>query len=187
MLKPGLLKNTFQTYWTDVDRCRAAKAYWSLLHVTVCLPDICAALESADGETKGRRYAAWCNGWMRHAMLSGWERYGLRCKVLHQGRASGGKSRRYSGFAFGQPSKDGGVDHMRHESGTLHLDVGQLATETRQAVDNWVQWLEANPSLAKACNVMKNLPSLVPIIRTTVWKPTPFGGGLQVSIYNKTN
>jgi hypothetical protein len=187
MLKLGLLADAFQTYWNDVEKCRAAKAYWSLLHVTVCLPDICAALQSANGETTEKRYAAWCDDWLKEPLLSGSERYGIRCKVLHQGRASGRKSGRYSAYAFGQPSSDGHVDHMRLESGTLHLDVGELATQTRQAVDNWIEWLEANPSSPRACNVMKYLPSLVHVCRTAVWEPAQAGSGLQVYIYNKTN
>ena len=64
MLQPGMLEAAFQTYWKDMDRCCQAKAYWSLLHVTVCLPDICAALQSPDGKTDGKNrqlYISWCD------------------------------------------------------------------------------------------------------------------------------
>lgn len=46
MLQKGTLSSAFTIYWEDMNRCRAGKAYWCLLHVTVCLPDICAALQS---------------------------------------------------------------------------------------------------------------------------------------------
>ena len=52
MLKQKLLDKAFQTYWEDMERCRGAKAYWCLLHVTVCFPDICAALQSVLATTR---------------------------------------------------------------------------------------------------------------------------------------
>ena len=89
MLTPGSPGQAFSAYWQDMDRCRNARAFWSLLHVTICLPDICAALQSENGETKGARYISWCDKYLLNPMLSGSERYQMRCKVLHQGRASG--------------------------------------------------------------------------------------------------
>src|SRR2546428_8678746 len=115
MLKLGELDNAFQTYWSDMERCRKGRAYWSLLHVTVCLPDICAALQSSDARTSGRRYIDWCDRHLADAALSGEERYWMRCKVLHEGRASTGNPGRYSGFAFTQPAPNGQVDHRRVE------------------------------------------------------------------------
>jgi hypothetical protein len=44
------LEAAFKTYVDEMDRCVAATCYWALLHVVVALPDVCAALESADGE-----------------------------------------------------------------------------------------------------------------------------------------
>jgi hypothetical protein len=75
MLTPGELDNVFQMYWDDMERCRTGRAYWSLLHVTVCLPDICAALESVDGRTLGRLYIAWCDTYLSDALLTAEERY----------------------------------------------------------------------------------------------------------------
>ena len=187
MLKRGLLHKAFQTYWKDMERCRGAKAYWCLLHVTVCLPDICAALQSTDGESKGNRYIVWCDQWLAHAALSGVERWAMRCKVLHQGRASTGMHKRYTAFAFGQPHDTGTVDHMRVDSTTLHLDVGALAAETQQAVARWIEWLEANPSSSEARNVEKHLPSLVRVNRAVVMTPASSGGVTLISIVGKTN
>lgn len=61
MLKRGDLDQAFQTYWDDIGRCRQAKAYWSLLHVTICLPAICAALQAINGEAGKKLYIAWCD------------------------------------------------------------------------------------------------------------------------------
>lgn len=174
MLTPGTLQTAFKMYWDDMDRCRNAKAYWSLLHVTVCLPDICAALESSNGETDKSRYARWCNQYLPGPYLSGEERYGIRCKVLHQGRASTDKpGGRYVGFSFGQPSATGITDHMRVEGTTLNLDVGSLAQEVRFGVGLWIQHLEASLDGAEASNTEGNLQSLVQVRVLPI--PVPVG------------
>lgn len=186
MLTPGALATAFQTYWDEMERCRLARAYWSLLHVCVCLPDICAALESSDGVAHGWLYSAWCDKYLDHPLFSGAERYDMRCKVLHQGRATTEKTSRYTGFAFGQPSDSGAVDHLRVEAGTLHLDVGELARETHQGMQDWIAWLEANPSSTQAAHVQQHLPSLV---KVSMWRVPagPNGGQVQYNFSAKTN
>src|SRR5438128_1754411 len=137
------LAAAFKTYWDDMEKCRAAKAYWSLLHVTICLPDICAALQWPDAETTRARYIAWAEQFLHDPILTGAERYRMRCKVLHQGRARTNQPGRYSGFAFGQPSETGEVDHNRVDGSILHLDVGKLADETKAGVERWIAEITA--------------------------------------------
>lgn len=144
-----------------MERCRKGGAFWSLLHVTVCLPDICAAVQSNNGETSGALYAAWCDQYLVDPMLFGVERYRMRCKVLHQGRASTGQPGRYTGFSFGQPAANGQVDHRRVRGSTLILNVGSLSNEVRAGGQAWIVRLEAFPSSAEALNTKANLPSLV--------------------------
>lgn len=161
MLTPGILDPAFRIYWDEMDRCCSARTYWALLHVTVCLPDICAALQSRDGETKGPRYVAWCDRYLVDPLLSGAERWQMRCKVLHQGRASINAPGRYDGFSFAQPASNGRVDHRRLEGSALVLDVGMVAGETRTGVEQWIRHLEANPVSVEAVNAHRNLPSLI--------------------------
>src|SRR5688572_6289739 len=118
VLKPGDLA-AFATYWQEMDRCRASKTYWSLLHVTVCIPDICAALEADDGETTKFRYIQWADRYLREPLLSGEELYRMRCKVLHQGRAALDQpGARYTGFSFAEPAITGEIDHLRVDGTT---------------------------------------------------------------------
>ena len=186
MLTSGELAAAFQTYWDDAEKCRAAGAYWSLLHVTVCIPDICSALQAIDGETKRKSYVKWCNRWFGNPKLNGAERYRMRCKLLHQGRASRDKRGRYAGFSFGQPSEGGIVEHMRLERRALHVDVGELLRETKEAVGRWAEWLEANPRTRKARNAEKHLKYLVTIKPTVI---TAFGptGIVRFETVNKTS
>lgn len=172
MVSKGTLKNRFDVYWREMERCRKSKAYWALLHVTVCLPDICAALESSDGRTNGTRYKKWCNRYASDPALTGEERWDMRCKVLHQGRGKIGTGGRYSKYTFSQPAPTGEKDHKRRERSTLHLDVGEMAREISTAVEDWINWVEANPMSSEARAVEKNLPSLVTVVRIPVVQPS---------------
>ena len=166
MLAPNALRNAFRIYWNEMDRCISGRAYWALLHVTVCLPDICAALQSDDGETRKPRYIDWCDAYLQSPFLTGAERYRMRCKVLHQGRAATDEpSGRYVGFSFGQPAANGQVDHNRvdNHAKALNLDVGCLAREVREGVERWIDHIEANRNTPAAVNVERNLPALVQV------------------------
>lgn len=163
MLSPGQLASAFAVYWQELERCRASRTYWALLHVTVCVPDICAALESDNGETSRARYVSWADRYLPDQLLSGDERYRMRCKVLHQGRASTGQPGRYTGFSFAQPAFNGQVDHRRIEGTTLILDVGELSKEAQAGAEGWFRTLEAAPISEPAINVERNLSSLVQV------------------------
>ncbi len=176
------LTKRFETYWDDMNRCRTAGAHWSLLHVTVCLPDICAALQAHRGKTSGDLYKSWCATFLTDPLLTSDERWEMRNKVLHQGRARTSKRGRYSGYAFGSPSATGRTDHKRLEHSTLHLDVGELANEMKAAVVAWIDWLEANKNSQEARNVRANLPSMIEVSRVVVRTP-----GLAPFITLKTN
>lgn len=166
-----------------MDLCRNSGAYWSLLHVTVCLPDICAALESSDGETIQLRYVSWCDRYLTDPLLSGSERYRMRCKVLHQGRASLDQpAGRYFGFSFGQPSTTGAVDHRRVDGTTLNLDVGMLAQDVKAGVARWIQQLEEKPSSPEAVNAFHNLPSLVQVRQLSFPLPVSSSSGAPIFV-----
>src|SRR5882724_5521019 len=63
-LPPGLLSSRFQSYFEEMERCKNGKAYWALLHIVVCLPDICAALQSARGNSRTKSYISWCERYL---------------------------------------------------------------------------------------------------------------------------
>jgi hypothetical protein len=168
MLAKGIINPKFRLYWDEMDRCQSTRTYWALLHVTVCLPDICAALDADNGKTNGPRYVAWCDRYLPDASLSGSERWEMRCKVLHEGRASIRKSTRYTGYSFAQPADTGEVDHRRLDGFTFILDVGQLANEYRAGVLRWIASMEAKPSSRESCNVARNLPSIVEVRRFAI-------------------
>jgi hypothetical protein len=188
VLSKGDLTAAFQTYWEDMRRCETGGAYWCLLHIVVCLPDICAALRASNGETNREKYIPWCDEYLQEHRLTGAERYRMRCKVLHQGRSSTDQPGRYSDFSFGSPSTTGQRDHLRADGATLHLDVSELAREYKSAVSQWSHAVESNPGSSEAQAVAKNLPALVRVRPVQVPAPPSAGsgGGGTTTIF-KTN
>jgi hypothetical protein len=79
------LQDAFHVYTSSLTAVRASKCYWSVLHVVLSLPDICAALQNANGETTGAKYAAWCDQFVPDSRLTGADWYKMRCAVLHLG------------------------------------------------------------------------------------------------------
>jgi hypothetical protein len=86
----GELEEALSVYWNEAERCRKTEALWALLHVTVCIPDICAALR--DGPRKvgeaGLTYRRWCDDYLGDpgpdGVLTSAARWEMRNKVLHE-------------------------------------------------------------------------------------------------------
>jgi hypothetical protein len=167
-LKPGQLNDAFQVYWRDMRTCRRYRAYWALLHVTICLPDICAALESESGRAKRKKYESWCERYLKHPKLSGAERYDMRCIVFHEGRTVTEEQGRYEMYSFRQPTDAGQADHMRVDGNTLHVDVDRLSQEVQNGVGRWIKEMEAESSGHRGQYVAANLSSLVRVEPTRV-------------------
>jgi hypothetical protein len=177
------LSQAFQVYWEEMRRCRKSIAYWSLLHLTLCLPDICAALQSPSGKTDGTKYRNWCKRWFPSGKLSADERREMRNKILHQGRSTGA-SIRYIRFAFYSPPDSGHIQHLHDQAGVLYVNVDELAKETKSAVERWIADLDSNPTKTKAVNAFSNLSSLVKVVDVPTTNTRPgkhFGFGSKIT------
>jgi|SRR5579859_1388722 len=56
----------------------------------LALPDICAGMESAEGQTNEKKYIAWFDTWVAArygGLVTGEDCYGFRCSMLHQAHA----------------------------------------------------------------------------------------------------
>src|ERR1700693_5482967 len=98
-----------------------AGLYYVALFSALALPDICAALESPDGEAKGDRYIAWFDRHAASGFLTGETAYYFRCAMLHQGKT--GHPKGYSKIVFVEPGASGTVFHNNVMNDALNLDV----------------------------------------------------------------
>ena len=61
--------------------------YYLALYGALTLPDICGALESQNGRSSGPKYKAWLRANVPGQAAEAEQIYGLRCSLMHQGRA----------------------------------------------------------------------------------------------------
>jgi hypothetical protein len=187
MLSKGDLEKVFATYWDEMDRCRNTGAYWALLHITVCMPDICGALESSDGEASKAKYIDWFDRYWSDSILNGDECYRMRCKVLHQARSLTDRPGRYLGFAFGQPSNDGQIYHKQINKNVLHLDVGELEKELRIGIKKWINDMESLRDTLNSNNVENNIREVVRVTQYVVpQQPSDLSGIINLKTISVT-
>lgn len=165
MLTRAVLEESFKVYFDEIERCVRGRCYWALLHLVVVLPDICASLESDNGETNDSRYRNWCKRYLADQLIKPGDWYRMRCIVLHQGRTvdEEGKSQ-YAVFSFSQPNEAGLAVHPCVKEGKqgkiLHMDVGVMADLVRAAMHKWFEFLEKNEQPEKVQNVVRNAEML---------------------------
>jgi hypothetical protein len=154
------LEQAFHVYFDEIDRCVKAECYWSLLHVVVSLPDICGALESANGWATETKHVDWCGRYLpTDEILSAGDYRNIRNLVLHQGRTRTRTGRYYK---FTRPTSTGNrVHRLMWSSEIVVLDVGELAKEIVAGVRGWFADLQSPPASERRANVAKNLQSLV--------------------------
>jgi hypothetical protein len=156
----------------EMGKCSARECHWALLQLVAMTPDICAAMEAADGWTSEQRYADWCDAWLRTPDLNGPERYKQRCALLHQGltvthKDKTGRPLRYDRFTYSY----GTAAHFRVDGRTLHLNVDQAHKEMLAAVTAWAEEV----SRAQNLNVKANLGRMpvVELAESLVAVPLP--------------
>lgn len=156
------LEAAFRMYFDEMQRCREQNLGWALLHLVVCMPDICAALEY--GKTTATRYEDWCAQYLRGGALNEYEWYQARCKLLHEGstvpeRRNANATINWDSFRFMPPASG---RHGEKEERTLLLDVGVLHDEMAAGMGRWFSAVEAGTA-AGATAVGANLPKLVTV------------------------
>lgn len=126
---------------------------------TLALPDICAALQSDDGETTGRRYRSWVRSNVGEAYpnLDPHELYKMRCSFLHQGSSSAAQ---YAKVMFLGPESPVGIHHMviRNEDineTVLIMDLPTFCADMITAVRAWRNEAE------RTANYQRNVEALM--------------------------
>ena len=96
----------------EIDRAIGAGLYHLALVAALTIPDICCALAHEQGRTRGDRYEAWFDKYMKVSdaemmpvpALTGKDCYRMRCGLSHEARLSrspDGTPRTYDRFALG--------------------------------------------------------------------------------------
>ncbi len=121
--------------------------YFLALIATLSIPDMCAGLESPDGQTSGARYIAWFDQWVAPRYggnVTGTDCYGLRCSLLHEGRAHPHQGL-YSRAIFVEPNPIG-VFHNNVLNDALNLDIPTFCRDVIEGAQQWLQAVQGTPT-----------------------------------------
>jgi len=164
-----------KTIIDEVEKAMSHGLYYLAVSACLTLPDICAALESLDGETTQGKYETWCKTWFlkNYAALTPYHLYKLRCGVVHQGRFKHEKMQ-HDRVIFGLPSN--AVLHgFSQKTGTgefvLHLNAEQFC---RDMLDSVRAWFDAKKNDK---TVQENLPNLLRLRPSGI---SPYLSGIPV-------
>lgn len=160
-----------ETILQEVEQALNARLYYLAIATALALPDICAALESADGETRPERYRDWytANLAAKYPNLTAQDCYLLRCGILHQGRL-GHPGSQYARVIFGLPGR-GMTLHCTIVNDALQLNALIFCRGVLASVRAWFAAHQNDP------NVLANYPNLVQ------YRPqglAPYGTGMPV-------
>jgi hypothetical protein len=145
-----------------------ANLYYLSLFVSLCVPDICGALESENGLAGSDKYKKWIEQYLVKArpdkygdQLSSEHIWQFRCSLLHQGRSKHNKSE-YQRILFFEPGVEIGilglhccVVEAKTKDKSLIIDVRQFCGDI---INGAKVWLENNQSNK---NYIKNYKNLI--------------------------
>jgi hypothetical protein len=109
--------------------------------MALVVPDVCAALESANGETTGAKYRAWTDKWIAPRMaISGADLWKFRCRMVHQGSATTRKAPNVTRYFFVEPGARiyNLVFQVRGER-AVALDLQQFCKAVTGAARDWLK------------------------------------------------
>lgn len=125
--------------FNEIERGLDARVYQLSLGMALCIPDICAALESYDGKTSGSKYRAWYDKYVsKELKLSSSDCYYFRCSFLHQGSTEHEKSN-YDKIIFIEPNPRITL-HNNIIDNVLNIDINIFCRELVQAGRDWYEF-----------------------------------------------
>lgn len=143
------------------------------LHLVCAIPDVCAALESANGTTSGKvgkLYQAWAarNVVKGDPVMTEVDWWKLRCSVLHQGSSlpihPGGDVSQYASVSFVVADADKPMHRVAldtPEGKNLTLHVPMMAAEMVGVLDGWFTWLDSSDADSVRGNVQQHLRTVI--------------------------
>lgn len=138
-----------------------AGQYYVALFCALMVPDICGALQSADGEARADRYRDWYDLHLAprytfgtRVVLSAEDCYYFRCSMLHQGSTQHSKGQ-YERVLFIEPDATTTVVHASTADGALIIDVRIFCSDIVEAATQWLDGARHSE------NVKTNLTKLI--------------------------
>ncbi|PGU29604.1 hypothetical protein COD66_23150 [Bacillus cereus] len=156
--------------FNEIERGLDAGVYHLSLGMALCIPDICAALQSDDGKASGRKYKEWYNKYVGDKLrMSADDCYYFRCSFLHQGSTQHEKSK-YKRIIFVEPNSNF-FFHNNILNDALNIDVAQFCRDLTESARKWLEDVKADENFIRNYdNSFKRYPNGL----------SPYIGGIPV-------
>ncbi|OPA28911.1 hypothetical protein BHL47_16430 [Bacillus cereus] len=156
--------------FNEIERGLDAGVYHLSLGIALCIPDICAGLQSDDGKTSGKKYKEWYNNYVADKLrLSADDCYYFRCSFLHQGSTQHEKSK-YKKIIFIEPGAPF-VLHNNVMNDVLNIDVRIFCKDLIESARQWLEVVKNDDNFIRNhANSFKRYPNGLP----------PYIGGVPV-------
>jgi len=131
------------------------------LFLTLCIPDICGALEEPNAAV-GNRYKKWFNENLnnKYEMFTAEDCYYFRCSCLHQGFEKHEKIN-FDKVHFIPPPPRQNIVHQNNLNGVIQMQVDIFSSDMAEAADKWYKTkAKNNPEILSRMN---NLIQIHPI------------------------
>jgi hypothetical protein len=167
------LQSDFGVYFLEMENCEMTGCLWALLHLVLVMPDVCASLEDpARGITE--RYTDWCGRYLKSSALNHLDWFQMRNALFHQGSTTAGtknpkNASQYTHFSFIDPTST--VPHESRDRGIIWLQIPNLTSEMKRAVNDWFADLQHKPSLMAVVEQNIHLLARAQVARPTVVLP----------------
>lgn len=129
----------------DIVKALEAECWVLALNGALTIPDVCAALQSQNGQSNGAKYRKWCEDYFfplgRNNQLDADELWKLRCSMLHQSRPVGSRWARMifsvptSGITFHMTELS--VDWSRGKVVYLNVEIDRFCNDMIEAQKIW--------------------------------------------------
>lgn len=152
-----------RTLLNQLEQSLGSGLYYLSLMATLIIPDIAGALDSANGEASGKKYADWFEQYVRPRFnenvqrslpkevagkvpaienpLTGEACYRFRCSLLHQGSSQHPRSP-FSRIIFIEPGATINVIHYGKSRGALCIDLRLFCHEVLAGARLWLDAVE---------------------------------------------
>lgn len=167
-----------QNFLNALDTSLKTKNWYSVLFISLTLPDICGKIDEPDKGSR-QRTENWFNKYLKptytsrispdqeeHTFLTGSDFYALRCAYLHEGsdNISGQRAQAVlDNFKFVQPLTSNVTIHRNQIGTTLQLQVDRFGEEVLQALTRWVDQISADSEKSEKLNELLNIEFLDPL------------------------
>ena len=122
------------------------KNWFAGLFLALCMPDICATIETPNDTNVGERYKRWFNTNLASTyvpMFSADDCYYFRCSCLHQGLDSHVRLA-HDRIHFITPPPRNNIVHRNKINNVLQMQIDIFCNDVANAVDSWYENIAKN-------------------------------------------